>query len=80
MHEISLAENIIQLIECAARRDKFSVVRTVFIDIGTHSCVSPDALAFCFESVAKGGMAENARLEISTTPGDEMRVRELEVI
>ena len=79
MHELSLAEEIARLIEDAARRDGFVRARTVFIEIGRDSCVEPDALAFCFESVARGGVAEGARLEIARTPGDEMRVKELDV-
>ncbi|MDP2808991.1 MAG: hydrogenase maturation nickel metallochaperone HypA [Rhodocyclaceae bacterium] len=79
MHEISLAEEIVQTIEEAARREGFGRVRTVFLEIGRLSCVEPDALAFCFESVALGSVAEGARLEIAELPGDEMRVKELEV-
>jgi hydrogenase nickel incorporation protein HypA/HybF len=69
MHEMSLAEGVLQLIEDAARRDGFTRVATVWIEIGRLSGVEPDALAFCFDAVARGSLAEGARLEIVTVPG-----------
>lgn len=80
MHELSLAEETVRIVEDAARRDGFARVRTVFVEIGRDSCVMPEALAFCFESAAKGGVAEGARLEIARPPGDGMRVTELDVV
>lgn len=69
MHEVSLAEGVLQLIEDAARREKFARVRTVWLEIGQLSCVEPEALAFCFDAVTRGSIAEGARLEILATPG-----------
>ena len=69
MHEMSLAEGVLQLIEDAARRDRCSKVSTVWLDIGQLSGVEPEALAFCFDAVTRGTVAEGARLEIMTTPG-----------
>lgn len=79
MHEMSLAEETVRIIEDVARRDGFVRVRAVFVEIGCDAFVMPDALAFCFESAAKGGIAEGARLEIAKASGDAMRIRELEV-
>ncbi len=69
MHEMSLAEGALQLIEEAARRDQFNKVSTVWLEIGQLSGVEPEALAFCFDAVARGSVAEGARLEIIATPG-----------
>ncbi|MBI5917976.1 MAG: hydrogenase maturation nickel metallochaperone HypA [Nitrosomonadales bacterium] len=69
MHELSLAENVLQLITDAARNEGFSRVKTVQLEIGQLACVEPEALAFAFESVARGSLAESARLEIISTPG-----------
>lgn len=69
MHEMSLAEGIVQLIEDAARRDGFATVRSVIVEIGRLSSVEPEALAFCFESATLGSIAEGAKLEIVDMPG-----------
>ncbi|MEY4099938.1 MAG: hypothetical protein RL300_1109 [Pseudomonadota bacterium] len=69
MHEMSLAEGVLQLIEDAARRDRFNRVSTVWLEIGRLSAVEPEALAFCFDAVTRGTVADGARLEIITLPG-----------
>jgi hydrogenase nickel incorporation protein HypA/HybF len=69
MHELSLAENVLQLIDDAARRQRFSKVTAVWLEIGQLAAVEPEAMSFCFDAVARGTVAEGARLEIITTPG-----------
>ena len=69
MHEMSLAEGVLQLIEDAAHRDGFKKVSTVWLEIGQLSAVEPEALAFCFDAVTRGTVADGARLEIITLPG-----------
>lgn len=69
MHELSLAESILETIEDAARRDGFARVSTVWLEIGQLSCVEPEALAFCFDAVTRDSIAAGARLEIIATPG-----------
>ena len=69
MHEMSLAEGILQIIEDAARSQGFGRVRTVRLEIGRLSSVEPEALSFCFEAVVRGSLAEGARLEIMPVPG-----------
>ena len=69
MHEMSLAENVRQIIEEAAREQGFSKVRTVWLEIGQLSCVEVEAMRFCFDSAMAGSIAEQARLEIVESPG-----------
>lgn len=69
MHEMSLAESILQLIEDAARTHDFARVRRVRLEIGRFACVEAEALRFGFAVVAKGSRAEGARLDIVETPG-----------
>lgn len=69
MHEMSLAESVLQLIEDAARRDRFNKVSTVWLEIGQLSVVEPEAMAFCFDAVTRNTVADGARLEIITLPG-----------
>ena len=69
MHEMSLAEAMLELIEEAARADEFSRVTTVWLEIGTLAGVELDAMRFCFDAVTQGSVAEGARLEIVVIPG-----------
>lgn len=69
MHEMSLAESVLQIMEDAAHTQRFSRVRTVVLEIGALSAVEPDAMRFCFDAVTRGSIAEGARLEIIETPG-----------
>ena len=70
MHEMSLAENVLQIIEESARTQNFQHVRTVVLEIGALAAVEPDAMRFCFDAVTHGSIAEGARLEIIETPGE----------
>lgn len=69
MHEMSLAEGVLQIIEDAARSQKFSRVKTVILEIGKLGSVEPDAMRFCFEAVMHGSIAQGAALEIVELPG-----------
>lgn len=69
MHELSLAESVIQIIEEAAVAQQFERVRVVWLEIGSMASVEPDALRFCFDAVARDTVAQGARLEIVEVPG-----------
>ncbi len=69
MHEMSLAEGMLQIIEDAARKENFSKVITIWLEIGQLSSVEPQAMAFCFDAVTRHTIAAGARLEIIQTPG-----------
>ncbi len=68
MHEISLCEGILQIIESEANKQGFNKVKTVCLEIGDLSCVETDALHFGFEAVTRHSIAEGAKLEIINMP------------
>jgi hydrogenase nickel incorporation protein HypA/HybF len=69
MHEMSLCENIREVLEQQALQQNFHTVKTVWLEIGKLSSVEPSALHFGFEVVMKGSLAENAKLEIIEVDG-----------
>lgn len=79
MHEVSLCENILKIIEKQAEKEGFAKVVKVTLTVGELSGASPDSLDFCFPLVAKGTIADGATLEIQHTPGNDLRVTSLEV-
>jgi hydrogenase nickel incorporation protein HypA/HybF len=69
MHEMSLAEGILQIVETAAVKQGFTKVTEVRLEIGALSGVEPDALTFCLDVVFRGSVAEGARVELERLPG-----------
>ena len=69
MHELSLCEGIIKVIEEQAAVQKYTKVEKVFLEIGALAGVELDALRFGFGVVIKGTIAEEAKLEIITVDG-----------
>ena len=69
MHEMSLAESVLQIIEDTVRVQPFRRVRSVVLEVGALSAVEPEAMTFCFDAVTRGSLAEGARLEIVAIPG-----------
>jgi len=65
MHEMSLCEGIMQIIEQEALNQKFTKVKKVVLDIGVLSGVEISALEFSFEVVMHGTIAQNAKLIIN---------------
>lgn len=69
MHEMSLAEGVIQLVEETARREDARRVKLVVLEIGRLSAVEPEAMRFCFDAVTRGGIADGAALDIVEVEG-----------
>jgi hydrogenase nickel incorporation protein HypA/HybF len=69
MHELALAQGIIDLVESEARAGSFRKVKAVHLEVGALAGVEPEALAFGFDSVARGTIAEGARLELERPKG-----------
>jgi len=113
MHEMSLCEGVLQIIESQAETQGFNKVTHVWLEIGDLAGVEVEAMKFGFDVVLKNSIAENAILHIinlkadawcmqcseqveikkrfdpcpkcgsfqlQVTGGDQMRVKELEVV
>ncbi len=70
MHEMSLCEGVLQILEENARSQGFDRVKTVWLEIGGLSGVEIDAMRFSFDVVTRGTLADEARLEILEVPGE----------
>ena len=69
VHEMSLMEGMLQIIEENARTQGFGRVRNVILEIGKLAGVEVEALRFAFEAVADGSITEGATLEIEEPQG-----------
>ena len=70
MHEMSLIESIVALVEDERRKQQFSRVRVIRLAVGVLGHAEPTALRFCFDAVTRGTIADGARLEIDQVPGE----------
>ena len=64
MHEMAIAESMLEIVEATARSNAAARVSAIWLELGVLSHVEPHALVFCFDAVARGSLAEGARLEI----------------
>ena len=69
MHEMSLCEGIIGIAEEQASIQSYNKVKSIRLEIGGLSCAEPEAMRFAFDAVAKGTIADGARLDIDQIPG-----------
>lgn len=69
MHEMALAEGILQIVQDTARASAASQVRCVVLELGALSHADESALRFCFDAVTHGTVAAGARLDVVATPG-----------
>ncbi|MBI5287100.1 MAG: hydrogenase maturation nickel metallochaperone HypA [Deltaproteobacteria bacterium] len=75
MHEISLAQGILDIVKKEAERNGLKRVSRIGIRIGDSSHMEPSSFSFCFDMIKKGTLAEDAVLDIekgSTT--DDLQV------
>jgi hydrogenase nickel incorporation protein HypA/HybF len=70
MHEMSLTEGILDIIQEEARKRHFARVRVVRLEVGAIGHVEASSLAFCFDAVMRGTIAEGAELDIVAIPGE----------
>jgi hydrogenase nickel incorporation protein HypA/HybF len=68
MHELSLAQNILDIVEQEMTRHGATRVSLIRLDVGEFTAVVPDSLAFCFEVITKDTPFEGVRLELNVVP------------
>ena len=62
MHELYLAESILNIVQEYATQQHFSKVNSISLSFGRLSCIESKSLQFAFEVQAKNTSAENASL------------------
>ena len=68
MHEMSIAQNLIQIVREEMDRHGARALKSVHLDIGQMSSVVPEALSFCFEVATSGTDMEGATLVMNIVP------------
>lgn len=68
MHELSIAQSIVDIVGQYVPRTHFATVKLVRVRVGDLAGVVPDSLAFCFTAVTAGTPLADASLEIEHVP------------
>ena len=68
MHEMAIAEGILDIAREHAARENSARVTKIGLLIGEMAGVEKDALRFCFSSLARGTLAEDAGLSVKRVP------------
>ena len=64
MHEMSIAKNLLEIIQRHAPTNGGARVKVIRLRIGEMAGVVPESLRFCLEVVSEGTVAHGAALEI----------------
>jgi len=70
MHELTICERLISLLEQERHHRGFATVKRLRLEIGQLSCLDPEALRFAFEVSTRESFLANATLEIDRPPGE----------
>jgi hydrogenase nickel incorporation protein HypA/HybF len=70
MHELAIAQSVLEIVEAAARRHDAHRVSAIHLELGGLSCVDSQALRFCFDAVTRGTIAQSATLDIDRIAGE----------
>ena len=68
MHELSIAQSILEIVYQHVPEDQCSGVRSVKVQVGRLSGVVPESLEFCFSAIIEATPLGEARLDIVLTP------------
>jgi len=68
MHELSLAQEIISIVEQYYTDDASEHVTSIKVKIGKLQNVLPDSLEFCFQALIQNSKLANAKMVIENIP------------
>lgn len=68
MHELSIAENIVELAVASARSAGAERVVSVKLNVGPLAGIDPGALLFSYDIAAQGTLLHGSRLDIVDVP------------
>ena len=68
MHEFSIMQNLLKIIEKEAEANSLSKVNAITVKIGKLRQVVPEFIEFAFTTIAKDTVAANAKLNIESIP------------
>lgn len=68
MHELSIAQAVLEALNKALASHPLARVIAVHLRVGEFSGVDPDSLSFCFSALTRGTHLEDSRLAMEWVP------------
>ena len=68
MHELSIAQNIVDIVGQYVPSEQMDAVRSVRLRVGSLSGIVPESLDFCFAAIVSGTALSRAALAIEQVP------------
>ncbi len=68
MHEVSLMQNLLEVVTRVAAKEGCDRVRVIHVRIGEMSGINEDSLRFAFDVLSKGTVSESGALEYERVP------------
>jgi len=68
MHEMSIAQSIVEIVEEILENEPESRLRKVIVEVGELTAVVPESLEFCYQALTAGTKFENSRIVIEKIP------------
>lgn len=68
MHEMSIAENILEIINQTLKDRTHARLLSATVEVGELTAVIPESLQFCFESLIESTAYKGAKLKIKDIP------------
>lgn len=79
MHEISICENLVRLLEAEAGRQGFSKISRIWLEIGPLAAIDAATLEFNFRNAASGSLADGAMLSVTeVADGGQILIKAIE--
>jgi hydrogenase nickel incorporation protein HypA/HybF len=72
MHELSLAENVLEIAEDRRRQAHAGKIASIALEIGQLSAVEPEALRFAMDALIPDSTAAGARVEYQLVAGSAL--------
>jgi hydrogenase nickel incorporation protein HypA/HybF len=68
MHELGIAQNILEIVQQYVPKEQTAAVRSIRIRVGPLSGIVPDSLEFCFQAIVHETEMQKASLTIDQLP------------
>jgi hydrogenase nickel incorporation protein HypA/HybF len=68
MHELSVAQNIIEIVKENIPENELGNVKTIFLEVGEFSGIVSDSLQYCFDVIKSDTPLGNSKMEIKKIP------------
>ncbi|MCX6165012.1 MAG: hydrogenase maturation nickel metallochaperone HypA [Ignavibacteriae bacterium] len=68
MHELSVAQNIIEIVKENVPEKDLGDVKTIFLEVGEFSGIVSDSLQYCFDVIKTDTPLGNSKMEIKKIP------------